>query len=151
MPLKIWTVSCVDVFFLSCFGKKMDDRQVTFRDGYGSNIQINKQLDSAHLLTANEQNASLAPPSGAQHCVAIPPTVCKSVRTVMTSTNGGCVSVSLADRTGKLSTMPDSPADVKTQSRLTPPTMPPPPSTQGAPRNSSYTPTTREFCCCFHC
>uniref|UniRef100_A0A8C6P5M3 RUNX1 partner transcriptional co-repressor 1 n=1 Tax=Nothobranchius furzeri TaxID=105023 RepID=A0A8C6P5M3_NOTFU len=45
-------------------------------------------------------------------------------------------------RTGKRSTMPDSPADVKTQSRLTPPTMPPPPSTQGAPRNSSYTPTT---------
>uniref|UniRef100_A0A8C6TRV9 RUNX1 partner transcriptional co-repressor 1 n=1 Tax=Neogobius melanostomus TaxID=47308 RepID=A0A8C6TRV9_9GOBI len=41
--------------------------------------------------------------------------------------------------------MPDSPADVKAQSRLTPPTMPPPPSTQGAPRNSSYTPTTREF------
>uniref|UniRef100_A0A8C5CIU3 RUNX1 partner transcriptional co-repressor 1 n=1 Tax=Gadus morhua TaxID=8049 RepID=A0A8C5CIU3_GADMO len=40
------------------------------------------------------------------------------------------------------STMPDSPADVKTQSRLTPPTMPPPPSTQGAPRSSSYTPTT---------
>lgn len=50
-----------------------------------------------------------------------------------------------ADRTGKRSTMPDSPADVKTQSRLTPPTMPPPPSTQGAPRNSSYTPTTREW------
>lgn len=48
------------------------------------------------------------------------------------------------DRTGKHSTMPDSPADVKTQSRLTPPTMPPPPSTQGAPRNSSYTPTTCE-------
>ncbi|KAF7669341.1 hypothetical protein LDENG_00196660 [Lucifuga dentata] len=46
------------------------------------------------------------------------------------------------DRTGKRSTMPDSPADVKTQSRLTPPTMPPPPSTQGGPRNSSYTPTT---------
>ncbi|KAJ0054971.1 hypothetical protein NL108_008686 [Boleophthalmus pectinirostris] len=45
-------------------------------------------------------------------------------------------------RPGKRSTMPDSPADVKTQSRLTPPTMPPPPSTQGAPRNSSYTPTT---------
>nr|XP_057903875.1 protein CBFA2T1 isoform X1 [Doryrhamphus excisus] len=45
-------------------------------------------------------------------------------------------------RTGKRSTMPDSPADVKTQSRLTPPTMPPPPSTQGGPRNSSYTPTT---------
>ncbi|XP_051791463.1 protein CBFA2T1 isoform X4 [Erpetoichthys calabaricus] len=38
--------------------------------------------------------------------------------------------------------MPDSPADVKTQSRLTPPTMPPPPSTQGAPRTSSFTPTT---------
>ncbi|XP_077404237.1 protein CBFA2T1 isoform X2 [Vanacampus margaritifer] len=47
-----------------------------------------------------------------------------------------------AGRPGKRSTMPDSPADVKTQSRLTPPAMPPPPSTQGAPRNSSYTPTT---------
>lgn len=47
-----------------------------------------------------------------------------------------------SDRTGKRSTMPDSPADVKTQSRLTPPTMPPPPSTQGVSRNSSYTPTT---------
>nr|XP_046217198.1 protein CBFA2T1-like [Oncorhynchus gorbuscha] len=39
--------------------------------------------------------------------------------------------------------MPDSPADVKTQSRLTPTTMPPPPpTTQGAPRTSSFTPTT---------
>ncbi|XP_055768525.1 protein CBFA2T1-like isoform X1 [Salvelinus fontinalis] len=39
--------------------------------------------------------------------------------------------------------MPDSPADVKTQSRLTPSTMPPlPPTTQGAPRTSSFTPTT---------
>ncbi|RXM99778.1 Protein CBFA2T1 [Acipenser ruthenus] len=38
--------------------------------------------------------------------------------------------------------MPDSPADVKSQSRLTPPTMPPPPTTQGAPRTSSFTPTT---------
>uniref|UniRef100_A0A8C9A408 RUNX1 partner transcriptional co-repressor 1 n=1 Tax=Prolemur simus TaxID=1328070 RepID=A0A8C9A408_PROSS len=38
--------------------------------------------------------------------------------------------------------MPDSPVDVKTQSRLTPPTMPPPPTTQGAPRTSSFTPTT---------
>ncbi|XP_029104203.1 protein CBFA2T1 isoform X2 [Scleropages formosus] len=45
-------------------------------------------------------------------------------------------------RTEKRSTMPDSPADVKTQSRLTPPTMPPPPTTQGAPRTSSFTPTT---------
>ncbi|KAA0710482.1 Protein CBFA2T1 [Triplophysa tibetana] len=45
------------------------------------------------------------------------------------------------DRTEKRSTMPDSPADVKTQSRLTPPTMPPPPTTQGAPRTSSFTPT----------
>ncbi|KAE8282030.1 Protein CBFA2T1 Protein MTG8 [Larimichthys crocea] len=52
------------------------------------------------------------------------------------------ISASFQYRTGKRSTMPDSPADVKTQSRLTPPTMPPPPSTQGAPRNSSYTPTT---------
>ncbi|XP_043544018.1 protein CBFA2T1 isoform X3 [Chiloscyllium plagiosum] len=46
------------------------------------------------------------------------------------------------DRTEKHSTMPDSPADVKTQSRLTPPTMPPPPTNQGAPRTSSFTPTT---------
>ncbi|XP_055288660.1 protein CBFA2T1 isoform X3 [Moschus berezovskii] len=46
------------------------------------------------------------------------------------------------DRTEKHSTMPDSPVDVKTPSRLTPPTMPPPPTTQGAPRTSSFTPTT---------
>ncbi|KAK6491467.1 protein CBFA2T1-like isoform X2 [Huso huso] len=46
------------------------------------------------------------------------------------------------DRTEKHSTMPDSPADVKSQSRLTPPTMPPPPTMQGAPRTSSFTPTT---------
>uniref|UniRef100_A0A8C7W2S3 RUNX1 partner transcriptional co-repressor 1 n=1 Tax=Oncorhynchus mykiss TaxID=8022 RepID=A0A8C7W2S3_ONCMY len=39
--------------------------------------------------------------------------------------------------------MPDSPADVKAQSRLTLATMPPPPpTTQGAPRTSSFTPTT---------
>uniref|UniRef100_A0A8B9NAN1 RUNX1 partner transcriptional co-repressor 1 n=1 Tax=Accipiter nisus TaxID=211598 RepID=A0A8B9NAN1_9AVES len=48
----------------------------------------------------------------------------------------------MPDRTEKHSTMPDSPVDVKTQSRLTPPTMPPPPTTQGAPRTSSFTPTT---------
>ncbi|XP_061677454.1 protein CBFA2T1 isoform X4 [Syngnathoides biaculeatus] len=52
------------------------------------------------------------------------------------------ISESFQCRPGKRSTMPDSPADVKTQSRLTPPAMAPPPSTQGAPRNSSYTPTT---------
>ncbi|XP_077208045.1 protein CBFA2T1 isoform X3 [Paroedura picta] len=46
------------------------------------------------------------------------------------------------NRIEKHSTMPDSPVDVKTQSRLTPPTMPPPPTTQGAPRTSSFTPTT---------
>ncbi|XP_023646527.1 protein CBFA2T3 isoform X6 [Paramormyrops kingsleyae] len=40
--------------------------------------------------------------------------------------------------------MPDSPADVKTQPRLTPPTMPPPPPavSQAANRNASFTPTT---------
>ncbi|XP_063780164.1 protein CBFA2T1 isoform X3 [Pseudophryne corroboree] len=48
----------------------------------------------------------------------------------------------MPDRTEKRSTMPDSPVEVKTQSRLTPPTMPPPPTTQGAPRTSSFTPTT---------
>ncbi|XP_061616349.1 protein CBFA2T1 isoform X3 [Phyllopteryx taeniolatus] len=52
------------------------------------------------------------------------------------------ISDSFQCRPGKRSTMPDSPADVKTQSRLTPPAMPPPPSTQGPPRNGSYTPTT---------
>ncbi|XP_025064910.1 protein CBFA2T3 isoform X1 [Alligator sinensis] len=41
-------------------------------------------------------------------------------------------------------TMPDSPADVKTQSRATPPNMPPPPPavTQGATRHPSFTPNT---------
>lgn len=56
-----------------------------------------------------------------------------------------CSTFSPADRTEKRSTMPDSPADVKTQSRLTPPTMPPPPTTQGAPRTSSFTPTACEY------
>ncbi|XP_052457175.1 protein CBFA2T3 isoform X1 [Carassius gibelio] len=41
-------------------------------------------------------------------------------------------------------TMPDSPADVKTQPRSTPPTMPPPPPavSQAVNRNASFTPTT---------
>ncbi|XP_035751092.1 protein CBFA2T3 [Egretta garzetta] len=40
--------------------------------------------------------------------------------------------------------MPDSPADVKTQPRSTPPSMPPPPPavTQGATRHPSFTPNT---------
>ncbi|KAK5874095.1 hypothetical protein PBY51_019073 [Eleginops maclovinus] len=40
--------------------------------------------------------------------------------------------------------MPDSPADVKTQPRSTPPTMPPPPPavSQASNRNASYTPAT---------
>ncbi|KAM9817164.1 protein CBFA2T3 isoform 2-T2 [Neosynchiropus ocellatus] len=40
--------------------------------------------------------------------------------------------------------MPDSPADVKTQPRSTPPTMPPPPPavSQATNRNASFTPTT---------
>uniref|UniRef100_A0A8C7DLA9 RUNX1 partner transcriptional co-repressor 1 n=1 Tax=Oncorhynchus kisutch TaxID=8019 RepID=A0A8C7DLA9_ONCKI len=54
-----------------------------------------------------------------------------------------CIPLCLPDHTEKCSTMPDSPADVKAQSRLTPTTMPPPPpTTQGAPRTSSFTPTT---------
>ncbi|KAM9625880.1 protein CBFA2T3 isoform 5-T5 [Morphnus guianensis] len=55
-----------------------------------------------------------------------------------------------AGRTGQdnaetqTATMPDSPADVKTQSRSTPPSMPPPPPavTQGATRHPSFTPNT---------
>ncbi|NXN27092.1 MTG16 protein, partial [Nycticryphes semicollaris] len=44
----------------------------------------------------------------------------------------------------RAATMPDSPADVKTQSRSTPPNMPPPPPavTQGATRHPSFTPNT---------
>ncbi|RLV92422.1 hypothetical protein DV515_00013790 [Chloebia gouldiae] len=40
--------------------------------------------------------------------------------------------------------MPDSPADVKTQARSTPPSMPPPPpaASQGATRHPSFTPST---------
>ncbi|NXH37904.1 MTG16 protein, partial [Dicaeum eximium] len=38
--------------------------------------------------------------------------------------------------------MPDSPADVKTQARSTPPSMPPPPAGQGASRHPSFTPST---------
>ena len=44
-------------------------------------------------------------------------------------------------------TMPDSPADVKTQSRSTPPSMPPPPPavTQGVTRHPTFTPNTSEY------
>ncbi|XP_068811893.1 protein CBFA2T3 isoform X4 [Struthio camelus] len=42
----------------------------------------------------------------------------------------------------RATTMPDSPADVKTQSRSTPPSMPPPAVTQGATRHPSFTPNT---------
>ncbi|XP_035508049.1 protein CBFA2T3 isoform X6 [Morone saxatilis] len=47
-------------------------------------------------------------------------------------------------RVQKVGTMPDSPADVKTQPRSTPPTMPPPPPavSQATNRNASFTPTT---------
>ncbi|KAM7406017.1 hypothetical protein PAMP_000423 [Pampus punctatissimus] len=47
-------------------------------------------------------------------------------------------------RVQTVGTMPDSPADVKTQPRSTPPTMPPPPPavSQATNRNASFTPTT---------
>ncbi|XP_061132182.1 protein CBFA2T3 isoform X5 [Syngnathus typhle] len=47
-------------------------------------------------------------------------------------------------RVPKVGTMPDSPADVKSQPRSTPPTMPPPPPAvnQASSRNASFTPTT---------
>nr|XP_057944332.1 protein CBFA2T3 isoform X7 [Doryrhamphus excisus] len=47
-------------------------------------------------------------------------------------------------RVQKVGTMPDSPADVKTQPRSTPPTMPPPPPavSQATSRNASFTPAT---------
>ncbi|KAK2500232.1 hypothetical protein MC885_006847 [Smutsia gigantea] len=49
-----------------------------------------------------------------------------------------------ADRKGKAAAMPDSPAEVKTQSRATPPSMPPPPPApaQEATRHPSFTPHT---------
>ncbi|NWX93269.1 MTG16 protein, partial [Nothoprocta pentlandii] len=43
----------------------------------------------------------------------------------------------------RAATMPDSPADVKTQARSTPPSMPPPPAaTQGSARHPSFAPST---------
>uniref|UniRef100_A0AAX7UUM2 CBFA2/RUNX1 partner transcriptional co-repressor 3 n=2 Tax=Astatotilapia calliptera TaxID=8154 RepID=A0AAX7UUM2_ASTCA len=52
--------------------------------------------------------------------------------------------VATGSRVQKVGTMPDSPADVKTQPRSTPPTMPPPPPavSQSTNRNASFTPTT---------
>nr|XP_044617344.1 protein CBFA2T3 isoform X2 [Equus asinus] len=49
-----------------------------------------------------------------------------------------------ADRKEKAAAMPDSPAEVKTQPRSTPPSMPPPPpaTSQGAPRHPPFTPHT---------
>uniref|UniRef100_A0A8X9AEP3 CBFA2/RUNX1 partner transcriptional co-repressor 3 n=3 Tax=Sus scrofa TaxID=9823 RepID=A0A8X9AEP3_PIG len=49
-----------------------------------------------------------------------------------------------ADRREKAAAMPDSPAELKTQPRATPPSMPPPPpaASQGAARHPSFTPHT---------
>ncbi|XP_029936633.1 protein CBFA2T3 isoform X2 [Myripristis murdjan] len=57
---------------------------------------------------------------------------------------GSLYRCSEGSRVQKVGTMPDSPADVKTQPRSTPPTMPPPPPavSQAANRNASFTPTT---------
>ncbi|ROL46261.1 Protein CBFA2T3 [Anabarilius grahami] len=66
--------------------------------------------------------------------------------TVMDSSRSSCTCHWLSSSTGqKAGTMPDSPADVKTQPRSTPPTMPPPPPavSQAVNRNASFTPTTR--------
>ncbi|XP_035011551.1 protein CBFA2T3 isoform X3 [Hippoglossus stenolepis] len=54
------------------------------------------------------------------------------------------VSRCYCSRVQKVGTMPDSPADVKTQPRSTPPTMPPPPPavSQATNRSASFTPTT---------
>ncbi|XP_051884581.1 protein CBFA2T1 isoform X5 [Pristis pectinata] len=55
-----------------------------------------------------------------------------------------CSNILIGSTRIKLGAMPDSPADVKTQSQLTPPAMPPPPPTiiQGPVRNISFSPTT---------
>ncbi|XP_056221113.1 protein CBFA2T3 isoform X3 [Seriola aureovittata] len=62
-------------------------------------------------------------------------------RNLATSSHYRC---SEGSRVQKVGTMPDSPADVKTQPRSTPPTMPPPPPavSQATNRSASFTPTT---------
>nr|XP_021333655.1 protein CBFA2T3 isoform X4 [Danio rerio] len=73
---------------------------------------------------------SIALDKQALHRLALPPYVSKRQSTGNTGKKAG--------------TMPDSPADVKTQPRSTPPTMPPPPPavSQAVNRNASFTPTT---------
>ncbi|XP_050778609.1 protein CBFA2T3 isoform X9 [Gopherus flavomarginatus] len=68
-------------------------------------------------------------------------------RTASNRSDGGSSAAELPNGSAekkKAATMPDSPADVKTQSRSTPPNMPPPPPavTQGATRHPSFTPNT---------
>uniref|UniRef100_A0A452TSD1 Uncharacterized protein n=1 Tax=Ursus maritimus TaxID=29073 RepID=A0A452TSD1_URSMA len=57
-----------------------------------------------------------------------------------------CIKCVHMDRKDKTATMPDSPTEVKTQPRSTPPGMPPPPpaASQGATRLPSFTPHTSE-------
>ncbi|KAI4830104.1 hypothetical protein KUCAC02_001757, partial [Chaenocephalus aceratus] len=64
----------------------------------------------------------------------------ESQATVTDSSRSSCT----CSRVQKVGTMPDSPADVKTQPRSTPPTMPPPPPavSQASNRNASFTPAT---------
>ncbi|XP_050778599.1 protein CBFA2T3 isoform X3 [Gopherus flavomarginatus] len=70
-------------------------------------------------------------------------------RTASNRSDGGSSAAELPNGSAekkKAATMPDSPADVKTQSRSTPPNMPPPPPavTQGATRHPSFTPNTNQ-------
>ncbi|XP_035251227.1 protein CBFA2T3-like isoform X3 [Anguilla anguilla] len=68
----------------------------------------------------------------------------RAISTISSVTAGGPRKAVRGSTEQKVGTMPDSPADVKTQPRSTPPTMPPPPPavSQATNRSASFTPTT---------
>ncbi|XP_021333655.3 protein CBFA2T3 isoform X3 [Danio rerio] len=96
----------------------------------GSRRTLSAALTPTRVPTVMLTSRSIALDKQALHRLALPPYVSKRQSTGNTGKKAG--------------TMPDSPADVKTQPRSTPPTMPPPPPavSQAVNRNASFTPTT---------
>ncbi|XP_061597927.1 protein CBFA2T3 isoform X2 [Cololabis saira] len=107
-------------------------KRVSLRAGYPSVPSFAPRVPTVTLISHREltgKNAALRlQPRNPDHNLAA----------------SGYYRCSEGSRVQKVGTMPDSPADVKTQPRSTPPTMPPPPPavSQATSRNASFTPTT---------
>ncbi|XP_068192755.1 protein CBFA2T3 isoform X4 [Antennarius striatus] len=107
-------------------------KKASLRAGASSDPAFTPRIPTVTLISHRElrdKHGALRPPPG-----ALDPNLYTGSR--YRYSEGG--------RLQKVGTMPDSPADVKTQPRSTPPTMPPPPPavSQATNRSASFTPAT---------